>query len=470
MTYDDLFDPIQIGDTTLSNRIAMAPMNMGYTNPLGYSGEQSMAWYATRARGGFGLIITECTVVNPHPWRGCDSLNPSLMTDQRYYRYLSEMLKLVHSISDTKVFIQLSPGWGRQGHASFATPWIPSAGPSPVPMEINYRNLNAKGWTRQLKRLIPGLDEIIKDLTGGEKEKFEDIFTMSDDDYQVLWVEMQKLFFQFSPDLKNYFMSEIPRPLEINEIVEMEDKMATQAFAAFSLGFDGVEIHSPHGYLIHSFLSSRSNQRIDEYGGSIENRARFLTNIIQKTRAKIGPDKPLGVRLSGDECMPEGVTIEEAKQFASMSTIVGANYINVSQGSYENPSAFSPHGEDEFVQYGPGFKKASNLPVIAPGFIRPETANQAIASGMIDIASLGRQSIADPYWPLKVKEGRVNDIVKCSRCNQCLMELQESKWISCTVNPTAGREKFFPELWMNGAKFEKKTRRYLSKLKGETLN
>ncbi|MCP4213123.1 MAG: NADH:flavin oxidoreductase, partial [bacterium] len=191
----------------------------------------------------------------------------------------------------------------------------------------------------------------------------------NDDEYQKLWTEMQKLFLQIAPDLKHYFMSETPRELEKQEIIDMEDQMASQIFAAINLGFDGVEIHSPHGYLIHSFLSARSNKRKDEYGGSLENRARFLTNIIRKTRAKIGPDKPLGARFSGDECMPGGVTREEAKQFVALAEEAGVNFINTSQGSYENPTAFAPHGEEEFIQYGPGFKESSGLPVIVPGFI-----------------------------------------------------------------------------------------------------
>src|SRR5512138_3839604 len=133
MSFDALFQPIEIGNVTLKNRIAMSPMNMGYTGPNGYHSDQNTAWYAMRARGGFGLIITECVVMNPHRWRGSESLNPSLLTDNRYYRFHSEMTEMIHEYNQCKVFIQLSPGWGRQGHPSVESPDCPAGGPSPIP-------------------------------------------------------------------------------------------------------------------------------------------------------------------------------------------------------------------------------------------------------------------------------------------------------------------------------------------------
>ena len=105
MSLEKLFEPITIGNCTLKNRIAMAPMNMGYTGPEGYVSDHTLAWFATRARGGFGLIITECFVVNPHRWRGSDSLNPALFSDRRYFRFVSELVELVHSYDGCKIFI-----------------------------------------------------------------------------------------------------------------------------------------------------------------------------------------------------------------------------------------------------------------------------------------------------------------------------------------------------------------------------
>ncbi|SPF38456.1 Flavin oxidoreductase [Syntrophobacter sp. SbD1] len=455
MSFDALFEPIEIGNVQIKNRIAMAPMNPGLTGPNGYHGDANLAWYAMRARGGFGLIITECNVMNPHPWNGSEVLNPSLFTDYRYYRFHSETVKLVHQYKGCKIFMQLSPGWGRQGHPHVETPDCLAGGPSAIPLEIDMRNFN-KGWEKQFKRLNPGMPD------------FALIRNMSDEEYNLFRHMNKEMMAKEMPELLHVVFGDTPRELTVPEIVDLEDRFALQAAAAFQLEYDGVEVHAPHGYLIHSFLSPRSNQRTDQYGGSLENRARFLLNIVEKTRMKIGPDKAFGVRLSGDELMPGGIGHEEIKQVVSWCRDAGANFFNISQGCYENPgAAFAPDGEDEFTRWAPGFKEASSgLPVITPNFVTPEVAENAVKSGHTDIISLGRQAIADPFWPSKVKEGRVNDIVKCIRCQRCYMNLIISHWAECTMNPTAGREKLYPELWLDTPEMEKKINKFKQKAQG----
>ena len=118
----------------------------------------------------------------------------------------------------------------------------------------------------------------------------------------------------------------------------MEEKMADMSLEALRYGFDGVEVHSPHGYLIHQFLSSRSNQRIDEYGGSLENRARFLLNIIRKTRERVGPDRALGARFSGDELMPDGVTHDEMCEFVALAAKEGRATSASRRGATRTPA------------------------------------------------------------------------------------------------------------------------------------
>lgn len=456
MSTEILFEPIQIGNVELKNRIAMSPMNMGYTGPEGYASEESNAWYATRARGGFGLIITECVVANPYPWRGSDSLNPLLSDSQKKYRYLSQMADVIHSYKGAKVFMQISPGWGRQGHPDMLHGNIASGAPSAIPMEMDLRNLN-QGWAKQLKRLgIPLIDQV-----GG----IDKLKSLNDEEYEA----MKEMAFSYiaknAPELIHTIKGETPRELTIAEIEKMEEFMVEQVCAAYKIGYDGVELHTPHGYLLHQFLSPRSNHRSDMYGGSTENRARVVTNIIERIRKKVGPDKVLGFRLSGDELMPGGLTHEEACKMVKLFADAGANYVNVSQGSYENPGAgFAPDGEDDFTRWAPGFKKASGgLPIITPNFINPETAAEAIRSGNTDIISLGRQSIADPYWPAKVKSGRCQDIVNCIRCQQCYMNLFESRWIRCAVNPTAGFEKYYPKLWQDEGLMDVRAKKFMDK-------
>ncbi|MBU1168490.1 MAG: NADH:flavin oxidoreductase [Proteobacteria bacterium] len=463
MNYPALFEPIQLGNIELKNRIAMAPMNVGYTGPNGYHSDQSTAWYAMRARGGFGLIITECVVMNPHRWGGQQSLNPSLMIDERYYRYHSELTEMIHHFSDCKICIQLSPGWGRQGHPHAESRDCPAGAPSAIPMETDLRNLN-KGWVRQITRLAR---EAVGEEAVALVPDFDKVKEMNDEEYAAFKVEALGLLAMIAPEMGHVVVGDTPRELTKEEIVDLEDRFATQTYASYKLGYDAVEVHAPHGYLLHQFLSSRSNHRHDEYGGSLENRARFLTNIIVKTREKIGPDKAFGVRLSGDELMPGGITHDEMKQVVTLCKDAGVNFINVSQGSYENPgAAFAPDGEDEFTRWAPGFKEASGgLPVITPGFINPEIAENAITSGKTDIISLGRQSIADPFWPVKVKEGREKDIVKCIRCQRCYMDLMTANWCRCSVNPIVGKEKYYTELFLDTPKLKKKVDLFLKKAK-----
>jgi len=459
MSFDALFQPIEIGNVTLKHRIDMSPMNMGFTGPNGYLDDQNTAWYAMRARGGFGLIITECVVMNPHRWRGCEGLNPSLMTDNRYYRYHSKMTEMIHEYNKCKVFVQLSPGWGRQGHPSVESPDCPAGGPSPIPLEVDLRNLS-NGWDKQFKRIAPGFSAIIPDIDTFRK--------LSDEEYQKVRDALAGILHQSSPEVAHTVFGDTPREMTVAEIVDLEDRYAVQAKAAYSLGYDGVEVHAPHGYLLHSFLSPRSNQRHDQYGGSLENRARFLLNIIEKTRKVIGPDKAFGVRLSGDELMPGGITHDEVKQVVSWCRDAGANFFNLSQGCYENPgAAFAPDGEGGFSQWAPGFKEASGgLPVITPSFVTPEAAVAELKTGHTDIISLGRQSIADPFWPAKVKEGRVKDLVKCIRCQRCYMDLTTSNWIRCMVNPLVGKEKHYPELWLFDSALDRKVDKFMEKAKG----
>ncbi|MCD8013158.1 MAG: NADH:flavin oxidoreductase [Lachnospiraceae bacterium] len=459
MNTDVLFQPIQIGNVELKNRIAMSPMNMGYTGPDGYASEQTNAWYATRARGGFGLIITECIVANPYPWRGSDSLNPLLCDAQDKYRFVSQVAETVHSYKGAKIFAQISPGWGRQGHPMPGHDEIAAGAPSEIPVEMDFRYAT-KGWMRQLKRL--GIENVVEQMGGLER-----LQSLSDEEYAEIVPIVKEFLKKNGGDLYHVCYGHTPRELTIREIEQLEDFMVEQICMVYTLGFDGVEIHTPHGYLLHQFLSPRSNHREDLYGGSTENRCRVVTNIIERVRKKVGPDKALGCRISGEEFISDGLHHEEACKVVKLLADAGANFINVSQGSYEAVGkGFAPDGEGEFTRWAPGFKKASGgLPIITPNFMSPELAAEAVASGQTDIVSLGRQSIADPYWPAKVKEGRCGDIVKCARCQQCYMNLFESRWIRCSVNPTAGFEKYYPELWQEDGLMDQKARRFMDKRK-----
>lgn len=463
MSYESLFQPITIGDMTLKNRVAVAPMNVGYASPDGYPNDQYLAHYATRARGGFGLIITTATMVNPHDWAGSEGMNPLRLTDHKYYRFWNEIVKAVHYYDGCKIAIQLSPGWGRQGHPPAGRPDIPSGAPSPVPMTMDLRDMfkKSRGYLTQMKKSIPPEDFKNLDIEGLIRMSDEEYFS---DDFQNF---LKEALAQLSPEICHFIWGDVPRELTIPEIIDLEDRMAAQAQNAVNLGFDAVEIHSPHGYLIHQFLSPKMNKRLDEYGGCLENRARFLVNIIKKIRKKVGPDKPVWCRLSGDELQPGGIHHEEMCWVAGMAKEAGINAINVSQGSYEAMgSGFAPDGEGDFTRWAKGFKKATGLPVLVPNFLTPQCAETAIKEESVDIIQLGRQSLADPFWPVKVKTGREKEIIKCTRCQNCYYEFGNKRFLDCSVNPLTGREKYFPELWLNSTKFGNRLNKAMKKMEG----
>jgi 2,4-dienoyl-CoA reductase-like NADH-dependent reductase (Old Yellow Enzyme family) len=327
-------------------------------------------------------------------------------------------------------------------------------------VHIDLRNIMAnKGWQTQLMKRAakPGAGAI----------DFGEMIKMSDEEYfsEEFQLNLKKMVMAVSEELYHVIWRETPREIRKEEIVELEDRMAAQAEEAFKLGFDAVEIHSPHGYLIHQFLSPFMNRRVDEYGGDLVNRARFLTNIITKIRARVGRDRPVWCRLSGSDLFKGGATHEDMCQVAKLCKDAGVDAIDISQGSYQTAgSTFAYGGEGDFTKWAKGFKEATGLPTIVPNFISPDTCVKAITEESVDIVSLARQSIADPFWPAKVKEGRTKDIVKCTRCQQCYSTFIFNQWTTCSVNPTAGKERFLPELWMKGSKLESRIAKFTGKM------
>lgn len=241
-------------------------------------------------------------------------------------------------------------------------------------------------------------------------------------------------------------ISIIPTELTVEEIQEIEDSFAEAAARAKKAGFDIVEIHGGHGYLITEFLSPYTNRRNDLYGGSLENRARFAIEVATKVRKAVGKSYPLSFRISGDEYVDGGFRLEEAKDVAVELERAGIDVIHVSGGIHETdekqivpmylPLCYNTHLAE-------GIKKVVKIPVIASGSITsPDLAEEIIATGKADLVSLARPLLADPYYPAKAREGRVDDIRKCIRCNEgCVGRLRKGKSVHCTVNAESGRER-----------------------------
>lgn len=230
-------------------------------------------------------------------------------------------------------------------------------------------------------------------------------------------------------------------------IAEVIDAFASAAGRARQAGFDAVELHGAHGYLLNQFLSPFSNQREDQYGGSDENRMRFILEIIAAVRKVVGKDFPVWIRVSADELVRGGYDLAFMQKFVPQTVAAGVDAIHCSVGVYSTPGGLSIASMDT----EPGFnlyraralKDVVKVPVIGVGRINdPELADQAIARGDADLISFGRQHLTDPDFINKVRDGALDDIRRCTACNQgCIDRLSfEMKSATCSFNPECGRE------------------------------
>ena len=246
----------------------------------------------------------------------------------------------------------------------------------------------------------------------------------------------------------------MPREMTLEDIRRVQGKFIAAAVRCQKAGYDGVELHGAHGYLIAQFFSKYYNRRTDEYGGSAENRCRFLTEIIAGIREKLGRF-PILVRMCGDEMTPiEGfLSLEEGIEIARVLEGAGIDAINISNGSSRNADA-----NCEPFSYAPGWKKhvakaykaALHIPVIATNTIKdPAFAEELLAEGVSDFVGLGRSQLADPDFVNKARAGRtVRSCIGCLYCRERV--LAQGLSIRCAVNPRTGREIDFPSLSKNG--------------------
>ncbi len=240
-----------------------------------------------------------------------------------------------------------------------------------------------------------------------------------------------------------------PDVLTFDEILQIVKSFGQAAKMAQIADFDMVEIHACHGYLISNFLSPRTNKRTDWYGGSLENRMRFLLEVIAETRCQVGPAYPVCVRVSGTDYEPDGTTIEETIELCKRLEALGVAAIHMSGGNHHQTiHEVSPMGMTlaHNVWAAEAVKKEIKIPVIASGSINlPDLAEKILADGKGDFIGLGRPLWADPQWPLKALEGRPEDIRPCIRCNDgCLARGDhQAKTISCSVNVAVCREDEF---------------------------
>ncbi len=240
------------------------------------------------------------------------------------------------------------------------------------------------------------------------------------------------------------FLAPIP-PAELspNRMSELILKYTHAAQRAQKAGFDLIEIHAGHGYLLSQFLSPLGNRRTDEYGGSVENRTRFLREIIQSVRDRVGADFPLSCRINGAENIPGGSTVEDARQTAPLLEKEGLHLLSVSAGALGSypltiPPSDTPPGC--YTGFADAIRQTVTIPILTAGRINtPHLAEEILSSGKADLIAVARGLVADPDFPGKSYRGETDRIRLCIGCNACL-DTDYQGHITCTVNPVAGRE------------------------------
>lgn len=234
-------------------------------------------------------------------------------------------------------------------------------------------------------------------------------------------------------------------PLTVGKIQEIVHGFGDGAVRAMEAGFQLIEIHGAHGYLLNQFLSRFSNIREDEYGGDLRGRVKFSRDIIREVRSRVGKEFPLSFKISAQEFVPDGLTVEESIEILKLLLEEGLDIIQVSAGNDATPEWLcQPMFMEKacLADSAARIREALNVPVMAVGRINdPFVAEEIISKGKADLVCIGRGLLADPEMPKKAKEGRFDDIRTCIACNTCMESIFRRGRVECLVNPTLGREK-----------------------------
>lgn len=363
--FEELFTSMKIGKLEIPNRFVMPAMDSHLTDGRHHFTRQAADYYAERAKGGYGLQITEFLAVSRD---GIANEDQAGIYDDECIPSLKMVADAVHENGGI-IFAQLQHS-GRV--AALEDDGLELIGPSPIPYLSDGRRIR----------------EILTD-----------------------------------------------------EIPEIEERFVAAALRARKAGFDGVELHGAHGYLFDQFLSKRSNNRADLYGGNAANRARIVCEAVRKVKDACGQDFPVSVRINGRDPLDYGNTIEDATVQALAIEAAGADVLNVSYGvpieTYYKDAGFNLDNVKKI-------RDVLSIPVIGVGRINePLLALLAIKGGYMDLVATGRQSIADPHFPEKIRENRMDEIISCTGCLQrCLHKkfFEEGFGISCMNNPFSGKE------------------------------
>lgn len=247
---------------------------------------------------------------------------------------------------------------------------------------------------------------------------------------------------------------ETTKEMTKEDIKYIISRFANAAKLAKQSGVDGVEIHAAHGYLLNQFLTPLHNRRTDEYGGTLENRMRIVVEVYEAIREAVGNNFIVGIRVSADEFIEGGNTLNEGIEMAKRWDSLGVDYINVNCGLQESsqfnrePPSFQQGWKKNIAK---SIKAVVKCPVIAVNTIKkPDFAESLLEEAVCDFIGLSRPHLADPYWTKKTMEGKEDEIRTCISCLNCFESLLKTGLLTCTVNPCIGREREFANPEKNG--------------------
>lgn len=369
MKFEAMFNPIKIGPMEVKNRFVVPPMGNNFANTDGTLSDQSVAYYSERAKGGFGLITIEATVVHKGAKGG--PRKPCLYDDSSIESF-KRVADACHK-EGAKVSVQLQ-----------------NAGP-----EGNAKNAGAP---------IVAASAIASE-----------------------------------------YGRDIPREVSTEEVYELIKGYGEAAKRAMQAGLDAVEIHMAHGYLVSTFISARTNKRVDEFGGSFENRMRFPRLIIEEIKKQTEDKIAVLARINSSDDVLGGLDVHDSAAVAAYLESCGIDGLHVSRAVHiKDQFMWAPttiHGgfSAELVSE---IKRAVNVPVITVGrYTEPQFAELMVKEGRADLVAFGRQSLADPHMPKKAFEGRLEDMTPCIACLQgCVPNMYQGQPIACLTNPFLGHD------------------------------
>ena len=394
--FERLLAPGRLGSLELRNRIAMAPMGVNLGEQDGTVGDGQAAWFEARARGGAGLVIVGSVAV-AYPEASTDARQigasddrhlPGLrrVTDDAHRHGAAIAAQLVHN--GTNSLLDIAAG---------RPLLVPSKKRGPAPDALSGMVTADEAAAMMAPFSSPTAAFTVREAT--------------DDD--LAWVV---------------------------------ERFVDAALRCLRAGFDGIELHAGHGYLLHAFLSPASNRRADRWGGSPEARAELFVTVVRAVRAAVGPGYPLWARVGTFEAHRDpGQRLDDALVAMGLGIDAGLDAIHVT--AYGEPmvatgitDGHTPHRPGALLEHAATVRSTLGVPVIAMGRLTPEAAEQALADGVADVIAMGRPLIADPDLPAKLAAGRRDRVRPCAYQYRCIGAIFLNQPVTCSVNPDAGHE------------------------------